>query len=385
MGIIKKKVVSPNLGDYSFGLLGESGIGKTTTMVEICQKEFGDDGYAILNIGKEQGVDCLNGAAYVDVPDWKHFDAVVKEFVKNKDTEYPNLKVLVVDTLDQLIEIYEPRIIDLWNKENMGKQGFVPAKTMNGSWSGFGKAEDKLIQILLDKIWELKSVGITVWYTMHTKSREQIDPYSGQSYNILSTNMTQKYFNGFKTKIHVVGIACVDRTIETEKTGRKNIVNHKDITVNKIKSERRKVIFRDDNYGVDSKSRFAGIVNEVLLDPDEIIKALKDAIKKERNKNSMSSKHQTTKPEIEEPIKVESDPLPEGFEDETDDMFEDVLEETTTTTNEYPEDLFEVIKDSIKTLPKDKKVAVAKKVKEFGKLTDVPEEGLKEIFDMINK
>lgn len=383
MGIIKKKVVSPNLCDYSFGLLGESGIGKTTTMVEICQKEFGEDGYAILNMGKEQGVDCLDGAAYVDVPDWKHFDAVVKEFVKNKDTEYPNLKVLVVDTLDQLIEIYEPRIIDMWNKENMGKQGFVPAKTMNGSWSGFGKAEDKLIQVLLDKIWELKQAGITVWYTMHTKSREQIDPYSGQSYNILSTNMMQKYFNGFKTKIHVVGIACVDRTIETEKTGRKNVVNHKDITVNKIKSERRKVIFRDDNYGVDSKSRFAGIVNEVPLDSDEIIKALKDAIEKARNGNvSESTKPRPTNPEIEEPIKVESDPLPEGFEDKTDDMFDDVLEETTT--NEYPEDLFEVIKDSIKTLPKDKKVAVAKKVKEFGKLTDVPEEGLKEIFDMIN-
>ena len=75
--------------------------------------------------------------------------------------------------------------------------------------------------------------------------------------------------------------------------------------------------------------------------------------------------------------------MPEGFEDATDDMFDDVLEETTT--NEYPADLFEVIKESIKTLPKDKKVAVAKKVKEFGKLTDVPEEGLKEIFDMINE
>ena len=162
-------------------------------------------------------------------------------------------------------------------------------------------------------------------------------------------------------------------------------MTHKEVTVNKIKRERRKIVFRDDNYSVDSKSRFAGIVDEIPLDADELLKALHDAINNSKSPTSKS----TTKakpqpnPEIEEPIKVESDPLPEGFEDKTDDMFDDVLEETTT--NEYPEDLFEVIKDSIKTLPKDKKVAVAKKVKEFGKLTDVPEEGLKEIFDMIHK
>lgn len=379
MSIIKKKVVSENLSDFSFGLLGESGIGKTTTMVEICEKEFGEDGYAILNMGKEQGVDCLEGAAYVDVPDWKTFDAVVKEFVKNKDTEYPNLKVLVVDTLDQLIEIYEPKIIEMWNKENLGKQGFIPAKTMNGAWTGFGRSEDKLIQTLLEKIWELKKVGITVWYTMHTKSREQVDPYSGQTYNILSTNMMQKYFNGFKTKIHVVGIACVDRTIETEKTGRKNIVNHKDITVNKIKAERRKVIFRDDNYGVDSKSRFAGIVNEVSLDSDEIIKALKDAITSAKNKNGSTSKKVTkpkTKTVEEEPkLEIETDTLPESFDD--------VLGEESS----YPEDLVGAVRDGFKSLPKesDLKVEVANIIKSYGNLKDVDEDGLKEIYDLLNK
>ncbi len=383
MSIIKKKVVSENLNDFSFGLLGESGIGKTTTMVEICEKEFGDDGYAILNMGKEQGVDCLEGAAYVDVPDWKTFDAVVKEFIKNKDTEYSNLKVLVVDTLDQLIEIYEPKVVEMWNKENLSKQGFIPARTLNGAWGGFGKGEDKLIQVLLEKVWELKKAGITVWYTMHTKSREQIDPYTGQSYNILSTNMMQKYFNGFKTKIHVVGIACVDRTIETEKTGRKNIVNHKDITVNKIKSERRKVIFRDDNYGVDSKSRFAGIVNEVNLDSDEIIKALKDAIAEAKGKScvtSKSNKNKTkskTKDELskeEKSVEVETDTLPEEFED--------ILE----TTNNYPDDLVGAVRDGFKALPKDSelKVEVANIIKSYGNLKDVTEDGLKAIYDLLN-
>ena len=39
------------------------------------------------------------------------------------------------------------------------------------------------------------------------------------------------------------------------------------------------------------------------------------------------------------------------------------------------------IDEALKKTPNE----YAKKVKEFGKLTDVPEEGLKEIFDMINQ
>lgn len=393
MSIIKKKIVSEKLEDFSFGLLGESGIGKTTTMVEICEKEFGEDGYAILNMGKEQGVDCIEGAAYVDIPTAKHFDAVIKEFIKNKDTEYPNLKVVVFDTLDQLIEIMEPKIIDMWNKENLGKKDFIQAKTMNAAWTGFGHAEDKLIQVILDKVWELKKVGIQVWYTMHTKSREQVDPYSGQSYNILSTNMMQKYFNGFKTKIHVVGIACVDRTIEVEKTGRKNIMTKKDITVNKVKSERRKVIFRDDNYGVDSKSRFAEIVDEVPLDSDEIITALKDCIVKSKNKrlNGLSQKSsdlvtKKSKPDpVEEPEEIEDveDLLKdENIVDEELDDVEDIVEEDTS--DKYPDNLLE----EVMSLYKESKDAKLKKeireiVKSFGKFNDCDEDTLKEIFDKL--
>lgn len=381
MSIIKRKVVSENLCDYSFGLLGESGIGKTTTMVEICEKEFGEDGYAILNMGKEQGIDCLEGAAYVDIPDWKHFAAACKDFIENKETEYPNLKVLVVDTLDQLIEITEPHIISMWNKENLGKQGFSPAKTMNAAWSGFGRAEDKLIQVLLDMIWKLKKVGITVWYTAHVKQREQIDAYTGQSYNVLSTNMMQKYFNGFKTKIHVVGIACVDRTIETEKTGRKNIVSNKDITVNKIKSERRKVIFRDDNYGVDSKSRFADIVNEVNLDSDEIIKALKDAIKASKSNKITTAKVEqqevekieTKKSEIKKNQEVKSDDLPEEF----DDMFDEEPEETI----DYKKEIQKLFKS--KDTDKEKIAEVRATIKEYGRISSVPQDVLVEIYNTL--
>lgn len=100
--------------------------------------------------------------------------------------------------------------------------------------------------------------------------------------------MDKRYFNSLKNKVDVVGVAYVDRDIDKVKTGRKNVVNGKEEIVGKVKSERRVICFRDDNFSVDSKSRFADIVDRIPLDADEFIKALTDAIKAEHDKGGRS-------------------------------------------------------------------------------------------------
>ena len=370
----KKNKVSENLWDYNVCVLGESGIGKTTLMVETCEKTVGSDGYMIFNCGKEDGIDCLQDASYENIDTYKKFDEVTKDIIKNKDTDYPDLKIVVTDTLDQLFEIVEPEAVRRWNVENQGKKDFTQAKTLNQSWGGFGRGEEKVIEIILDRLWELKKVGVAFWCCGHVKTREIVDSYTGETYTSLSTNMMQKYFNGVKTKMHIVGIACIDREIIKESTGRKNVVTKKDITKNKVVSESRKIIFRDDNYGVDSKSRFAHIVDQIPLNSDDFIKALTDAVcnaKKDKKSNNISKK--TTN-------------IPVGNEVNK-SMDNSTLGEENTENNEisnYPENLIEIARELFKNCKdKELKSEVRVIVKSFGKFDDVPEDELKNIYDKL--
>lgn len=274
----KKSTVSNNIWNYNIGVLGESGVGKTTLMYNVCNKLVGDDGYILLNIGKEDGVKCIDGIVYEDVPNYKAWNEITKDIIENKKTDYPNLKIIVIDTLDQLFEIAEPEVIRKWNNDNATKKDFTPAKTLNQACGGFGRGEDAVIDLLLNRIWELKKVGVAFFYTGHTKRREVEDAITGQTYSSLTTNMMQRYFTAVKTKTDVLGIACIDREIIKEKTGKKNIITKQEETRNKISSESRVIKFRDDNYSVDSKSRFAGIIEQIPLDADEFINAIKNAI-----------------------------------------------------------------------------------------------------------
>lgn len=388
-----RNVVSENLSDYMIGLLGESGIGKSSTIVEVCHKEFGDDGYILFNMGKEQGIDAIDGAIYEDIEDWKKFDEVTKDIIKNKKTDYPDLKVVVIDTIDQALAISTAETIRRWNAENMGKKNFEPAKTLSACWGGFSAPLDYNVNLLLDKFWELKKVGVQVWIIGHVKTKEIIDPITGNTYSTLTTDISQRDFNAFKNKLHVVGIAYIDRNIETIDTGRKNIVNHKAITVNKVANEVRRISFRDDTYSVDSKSRLADIVSDIPLDADEFIKALKDAIR-------AAKKHDSTLA----PAVTESTPVPktETVVDEKEEIpfNEDISpmnEPEDLAADEYPDGLEDIIRTEYKDLIVLKRKNDADAIRKIEtitsllkdengnkiKLTDASDDILRSIYDAV--
>lgn len=279
---------------YNFMLIGESGIGKTTIIKEYCEKLAGSDGYMFLETGREDGQDAIEGINYVICDEWDGdydetlntmgFATFIDDVVENKASDWPDLKVVVIDTLDELFSIAEPEVIRMHNKENPNKR----VKSIKAAFGGFMAGEDKAIEIVEDKLWSLKKVGVSFVIIGHTKNRNQTDPITGEDYMQLTTNMSQRYFNALKTKVHFLGVASVDREIVKEKTGKKNVVTGQIETKGVVKGETRRITFRDDNYVVDSKSRFADIVPEIPFDSDALIQAITDAIKSEQAKSGVS-------------------------------------------------------------------------------------------------
>ena len=378
MAFGKRSSISENLNDYSIMLCGESGIGKTTVMSRLCEMEFGEDGYLLMNTGDEEGVSAIDDVTYEDVPSYKKYVEICNDIIKNKTTDYPNLKILIIDTLDQLIKATEAYAIDDWNRSNMGNKNFKPAKSLNSVEGGFGAGYDVVFNLIYDKVRALDKVGVKVWFVCHSKTKDIVDPLTSSAYTTLTSNMAQRYFNDFKTKVHVVGVACIDRTIDVVGTGRENIMNHKEITVNKVSNETRQIVFRDDSYSVDSKSRFAGIVDRIPLDAEELQKALKDAIK---NSKTSTSKKSTPKKEAKKP-----EPTPVIEDELEDDLVEDVAVDTVEeVTSEYPDNLVEVIRTMFKECKDaDTKATVKGIIAKYGKLNDVDEDGLKKIYDILN-
>lgn len=382
----KRSKISDNLYDYSLMICGESGIGKTTVISEVCEKEFGEDGYLLLNTGDEEGVSAIDDVTYEDVPNFKKFVEICNDIIKNKKTEYPNLKVMIIDTLDQLIDLTQKKAIENWNRENMKNKNFKKAKTLNSVEGGFGAGYDVVFNMIYDQVRALRKVGVRVWYTCHSKTKDIVDPVTSASYTTLTSNLAQRYFNDFKTKVHIVGVACLDRSIEAEGTGRKDIITKKEITVNKIKDEKRKIVFRDDSYSVDSKSRFSGIVDEIPLDSDELIKALKDAIQNSKKKKKVVKNavvKPTPQPEPEDEIEEDVDDVIEDDVVKADeDLMEDVIDEDVS--DDYPEDLREHVKELYKTCgDADLKTKVKGIIKQYGKLSEVDDDGLKEMYDLL--
>lgn len=374
----KRSKISDNLYDYSLMICGESGIGKTTVISEVCEKEFGEDGYLLLNTGDEEGVSAIDDVTYEDVPNFKKFVEICNDIIKNKKTEYPNLKVMIIDTLDQLIDLTQKKAIENWNRENMKNKNFKKAKTLNGVEGGFGAGYDVVFNMIYDQVRALRKVGVRVWYTCHSKTKDIVDPVTSASYTTLTSNLAQRYFNDFKTKVHIVGVACLDRSIEAEGTGRKDIITKKEITVNKIKDEKRKIVFRDDSYSVDSKSRFSGIVDEISLDSDELIKALKDAIQNSKKKKKVV-KNAVVKPNPQPELE---DEIEEDIAEVDEDLMEDVVDEDAS--DDYPEDLRECVKELYKTCEDaELKTKVKGIIKQYGKLSEVDDDGLKEMYDLL--
>lgn len=334
----KKNIIKVDPLAYNICLLGEPKIGKTTVIKEMLEKLVGEDGYMFLEMAGEAGADAINDIVYEDVDDWDDLESIIDDIESNRNTDYVNLKAIVADTYDGWIKLAEKEAIRLWNKDHPDKK----ADSIDAAWNGFQKGQAKAFELMFDMVVRLRKIGISMIIIGHVKNRELTDIATGTTYQTLTSDVEKVYFNLLKKKMHFIGLAYYDRTIITEKTGKKNIVTKKEETVNKIAEESRKIKFRDDNMALDSGSRFANIVEEIPLDSDALINALEDAIKSEYEKKD------TTK-SIEE-IRKEQELVKEKKVKENIER----IQEQKQVEADYTE--FEELKDKINEFIKNNKL-----------------------------
>lgn len=285
----KKNHVSLNPLDANICLLGLPKIGKTTIMKEIAEKLVGDN-YIFLEMYRENGAKYIEDIIYEDVPDWETFVEIVDDIVDNRTTDYADLKVVFLDTLDNALQLAEQESIRLWNKENPAKR----TTAINAAWGGYMKGQDKAMELLQEQLFRLREVGVAFSVIGHVRQTTITDPITNESYQQITSDVSQRYFNQFKKNIDLVGIAYIDRELVKGKVNGKEVIN--------VKSETRKIKFRDDNYTVDSGSRMSQICNEIPFDADEFIKAMKDALEAEVKKGGKSvedRKKENEKAEVE--------------------------------------------------------------------------------------
>ena len=272
----KKNKVSLNPLDANICLLGLPKIGKTTIMKEIAERLVGEDGYLFLEMYRENGAKYIEDIVYEDVPDWDTFVEIIDDIVDNRTTDYVDLKVVFLDTLDNALQLAEQESIRLWNKENPQKR----TTAINAAWGGFMKGQDKAMELLQEQLFRLRTVGVAFSVIGHVKQSTVTDPITNETYQQITSDVSNRYFNQLKKNIDLVGIAYIDRELV------KNKVNGKEVST--VKSETRKIKFRDDNYTVDSGSRMSQIVSEINFDADEFIKAMTDALEAEVKKGGKS-------------------------------------------------------------------------------------------------
>lgn len=333
-------------------------------MKEVAEKLCGEEGYLFLEMYREQGADKIEGIISEPVETWEKFEEIISDIEENKETDYPDLKVVFIDTWDNAIALAEKEALRLWNKNNPDAR----VDSINEAYKGFYRGQEKAADLLDEMKFRLEQVGVKVSIIMHIKNKEITDPVTEKTFQQVTADVSQKYFNRIKRNADLVAVAYVDRTIVTEKTGRKDIKG-KEITRDVIKEEARKIKFRDSGYAIDAGGRLRHIVEEVPFNADDFINAITDALEAEVKGSGISledRKKEDAKREKEEQ-KAAAEKSKEIKESKVDDFDN--------------ENIIDEIKELFKAADQEKKDAVKEVMRTIGakKFSELAEHPTREV------
>ena len=275
----RKNEMKVDFCKYNMLFQAIAGYGKTTTAYELGKivSNGNEEGTIVLNLGREPEPLHIDGIFYQKCLEWSDLEEAIDELCDNR-SEYPNTKIVCLDTIDELFRIGEAEIVSQYNKTVSADK---KVKTIKASWGGYTTGERKLCDMVTETIFKLNDYGYAIWFLGHTKIKTQeIDVINQISTELLTSSLPNLYYNCIKDKVSVVMAGYVEREfvdVEMVKDG----FTKKQKKVGDIVSEKRVVSFRDETFSQDLKCYFVNIPSKIDFSPQNIYNAIMEAIKKD--------------------------------------------------------------------------------------------------------
>lgn len=356
----KTAVMGEHFYDYNYIINGVAAIGKTHLAHHLGIAATGsNEGTFIITCGREpEPTHIPNSPFYEHAKTFKEVMDIVKELTTNK-AEYPNTKFVAIDSIDEVFRIAEDYVIAEWN--NICKID-EKAKSISQAYKGFQKGENRVCDLIVKLLGNITDAGYKVIFIGHTKQKTSSDIYSGVSFDQITCSVDNKYYNVIKDKVNLVATCYYEKEIA-------DIEEVKDAFSKKLKkkgnliSQKKVIVFADDDNAIDTKSHFAQIVPKIDFSVDGFVKAVEDAILAQKNGTTIKVETPdttTSTAKVETPI-IEEIPI---------DTDETPFEETTETVDKSA--LMDDIRTRFKSAGDDtkKQIKAILKEKGSGKLDD---------------
>lgn len=194
----KKHQVKTNLEAYTYLIMGDRKIGKSTLVRDIVIEEYGDiEKLLVISVGDEDGYEAMHGLVYEDPHTWAEFVSIVDELVENQDSY--DFKMVSIDTIDELVRLATQETI----RQNNLKYRDDPKKqvtTINAAFGGYYEGPKYMFKIIHEQIQRLRRAKYGVFEVGHNKIRKRKDAETDDGYDIVTSNLSNDEFNTFAYK-----------------------------------------------------------------------------------------------------------------------------------------------------------------------------------------
>lgn len=347
--------ISKNFYDYNYIITGVASIGKTHLVHHLgIAASNSNEGTFIITCGREpKPTHIPNNPFYEHAVTFKDVLDIIKDVTENKN-DYPDTKFIAFDSLDELYRIAEQYVITEWNNQCKIDER---AKSISQAYKGFQKGENRVCDLVVKVLGMIEDAGLHWIIISHTKNKTQTDMYSGVSFEQITSSVDAKYYNVVKDKANLVATCYYEKEIA-------DIEEVKDAFSKKMKkkgnliSQKKIIVFRDDDNAIDCKSHFAYIEPKIDFSVENFIKAVTDAIERQATGSTIPT---NTNNKIEESINTAK---AENEDSDIDlDIFEDEMTEEETVNKE---ELMAEIRGLFSKVDKDTKTRVKNELKSFG-------------------